>query len=204
LIIVYLLSSVVILVLFRVIYKAKCHHVIKLPKTINHEDILDAKILIQKLNTPQSFVAWFADAFRYDWDKFWIRSLDAFPQSAEQSIKSKKGICLDAAYLALVCLRASGHNVTGLNVYFRRRTLKGGTMHSVCLLEQSDALSMKYYVLGDTNLPKIIKGPFPNIKSAAQYISSCHSVPLGGYTTGLPSYHLCLYYFYKFLPVGEK
>jgi hypothetical protein len=153
----------------------------------------DPHQVMDRLNSPVLFEYWFAHNFAYDWSKFWITAPDAYPQSAERSIRTKEGICFDAAYLAYKCLKRTGYDATGLNVYFGRRARSGAIMHSVCIIKMKDLDKSVYYRLADTNSPGYIQGPFESVKAVAERIAQGHGVPLGRYTTGLPSYHYHLF-----------
>lgn len=151
------------------------------------------QVVIDRLNSPQLFEYWFSHNFTYDWSKFWITTPTAYPQSAESSIKTKKGICFDAAYLAYKCLKQAGYDVTGLNVYFKTRTRRGGIMHSVCIIKKEDFNKITYYKLADTNSPGSISGPYESIKAIAEHVANRHGVSLGRYFTGVPRYDFSLF-----------
>ena len=148
----------------------------------------DPHKVMDRLNSPELFEYWFAHNFKYDWSKFWITAPRAYPQSAETSIKIKKGICFDAAYLAYVCLKRAGYDVTGLNVYFVGRAPSRAIMHSVCILKKEEFNEIKFYKLGDTNTPGRIVGPYDSIQKVAEDIASMHGVHLKRYVTGVPHY----------------
>ena len=153
----------------------------------------DPQKVIDRLNSPELFEVWFASNFTYDWSKFYITTRTASPQTAEITIKTKKGICFDAAFLAYTCLKRAGYDVTGLNVYFRTKTRVGSIMHSVCILKMQWADKISYYKIADTMSPGFVFGPFDSIEAIAEYIARMHGVALKIYTTGVPSYHYDLF-----------
>lgn len=153
----------------------------------------DPHKVMDRLNSPELFEYWFAHNFKYDWSKFWITAPSAYPQSAETSIKTKTGICFDAAYLAYVCLKRAGYDVTGLNVYFVGRDPNRAIMTSVCVLKKEEFNEIKYYKLGDINTRGRIVGPYDSIQLVAEDIASMHGVHLKRYVTGVPHYDYSLW-----------
>jgi hypothetical protein len=148
--------------------------------------------VIDRLNAPELVQFWFLNNFTYAWRKFWIRTSSAGPQSAATTLRTKKGICFDAAYLAYVCLKRAGYDATGLNVYFGTRTRERAIMHSVCIFKSNENGKIVYYKLADTSYRGHIEGPFSTIKAIAENVAFRAGVSVGTYITGKPAYHYSL------------
>ena len=154
----------------------------------------DVNAVMDRLNSPELFEYWFCRNFGYDWSKFSITTPIAYPQTAEFTIKTKKGVCFDAAYLAYVCLKRSGYDVTGLNVYYKGKNAIGATAKIVCILRRQDSDKIRYYKLADTWIGECyIRGPFDSIQEIAEHIALMSGLPLKTYTTGLPYYDINLW-----------
>jgi hypothetical protein len=153
----------------------------------------DPEAVIERLNAPELVQYWFVNNFSYDWSKFWITRPDALPQSAERSVKTKRGICIDAAHLAYTCLTRAGYDATGLNIYFAGRAKGGAIMHSVCIYKATENGRAVYYKLADTHQRSRIEGPYTSMRSAAEAVAGQYGIGLGSYHTGLPAYHYNLW-----------
>ncbi len=148
--------------------------------------------IIDRLNAPELVQYWFVRNFMYDWSKFWVTAPSALPQSVKRTIKTKKGVCYDAAYVAYTCLKRAGYDATGLNVYYDRRATKRAAMHSVCIFKANENSKIVYYKLTDTSYRRHIEGPFRTIKAVAEKVAFRAGVSVGTYTTGIPEYHWSL------------
>jgi hypothetical protein len=153
----------------------------------------DPTAVIERLNAPGLVQYWFVNNFSYDWSKFYINTPDALPQSAERTIKIKRGICIDAAHLAYTCLTRAGYDATGLNIYFAGRAQGGAIMHSVCVYKTVENDRAVYYKLADTHRRSRIEGPYASMRSAAEAVAHQYGIALGSYHTGLPAYHYNLW-----------
>lgn len=154
----------------------------------------DADAIIDRLNDPQLLEYWLYKNFIYDWKKYYAMTKTGIPKSVAHTIQSKRGVCLDAANLGVVCLRQAGYDVTGLNVYFTQKSRVGALMHAVCLLHVTSEGKDEYYKLADTNAlsPYQYRGPFKSIKEIAVAVAEMHKVPLYKYSTGLAQLDLSL------------
>jgi hypothetical protein len=153
----------------------------------------DSHVIIDRLNSPRLFEYWFKRNFTYDWSKFYITAQTALPKRPVDTISSRKGICFDAAHLAVTCLERAGYDVTGLNVYFAGRSRESAVMHSVCLLRIKQSEKTVYYKLADTNGPHPKRGPFESIKEIASAVAANNGAPLGKFVTGMPSLDMSHY-----------
>ena len=154
---------------------------------------IDSDAIIDRLNSPRLFEYWFSRNFTYDWSKFYITTPTALPKIPADTISSRKGICFDAAHLAVTCLKRAGYDVTGLNVYFAGRSRENAVMHSVCLLRIERSGTTDYYKLADTNGPHPKRGPFGSIEEIAEAVAANNGAPLGRYLTGIPSLDMSNY-----------
>lgn len=143
----------------------------------------DPKSIIDRLNSPELLEYWLMQNFKYDWDRFNPRRAHNAPQSAEKTIRRKKGVCHDAAYLAYVCLKRAGYDVTTLNVWYSKQATRGGGGHAVCVIKMKQIDEDVYYIVGDTNAPGFIVGPIESIKAAAKRIAKIYGVKR--YVTGM-------------------
>ena len=145
--------------------------------------------VIDRLNAPELFELWFGINFVYDWGKLPIKDAHASLQTAEQSIKSRTGVCTDAAFLACHCLTKAGYETMALRAYFfkdsSRHPLGGFVGHTVCVVHVEGAL----YIKGDTHLLERTGRSFGTYREIAEYIARCHGVPLDGYLTGMDAYY---------------
>jgi len=152
----------------------------------------DSNEVMDRLNSPELVEYWSWRNFDFDKSKIgmtsWITRV--YPQAAEFTIKTKKGICFDLAYLTYECLKRSGYDVIGLNVYYKGKNSEGSIMHSVCILKIQESNKISYYKIGDSNTrsPNSMDGPFKSIEAIAERVAQFWGLQLKTYTTGLPLY----------------
>jgi len=144
----------------------------------------DPENVIDRLNSPEIFEYWFARHWTYHHSKRW-KGAPRKAQPAYTSIKKRMGVCHDLANLACVCLKRAGYEVTGLNVYFKKRDVFGGA-HSVCILIEKELDKKVYYRVADRTDFGKVKGPYGSIEEVAKDIAGYQGVKR--YTTGRPGF----------------
>ena len=149
----------------------------------NPQDVMD------RLNAPILFERWLRRNFKYNFKKLPVRDPMSALQSAKQTLKIKKGICTDAAYLAYICLGRAGYETIPLRAYFHKMSsqhpLGAFVGHTICVIKKGN----EFYMAGDTNLMEFTKRPFRDLKEIAEYMAEFQGCRLKGYTTGLDAFY---------------
>ena len=149
----------------------------------NPQDVMD------RLNAPILFERWLRRNFKYNFKKLPVRDPWSALQPAKQTLKIKKGICTDAAYLAYICLCKAGFETIPLRAYFHKESSKhplGAFVgHTICVIKKGN----KFYMAGDTNLMEMTKRPFKDLKEIAEYMAEFQGCLLQGYTTGFDAFY---------------
>ena len=149
----------------------------------NQQDVMD------RLNAPILFERWLRKNFKYDFSKLPIRDPFSALQSAKRSLKRKKGVCTDAAYLAYICLGKAGYETIPLRAYFHKESsqhpLGAFVGHTICVIKKGN----EFYMTGDSNAMEMTKRPFRNLKEIAEYMAEFQGCFLQAYTTGFDAFY---------------
>jgi len=149
----------------------------------NPQDVMD------RLNAPIVFELWLRRNFKYNWKKLPVRNPMSALQSAKQTLKIKKGVCMDAAYLAYICLGKAGYETIPLRAYFYKKSSQSPlgyfVSHTVCVIKKGN----EFYMAGDTNAMEMTKRPFSDLKEIAEYIAEFQGCSLKGYVTGYDAFY---------------
>jgi len=153
----------------------------------NPQDVMD------RLNAPILFEPWLRRNFKYNYKKLPVRNPMSALQPANRTLKIKKGICTDAAYLAYICLGKAGYETIPLRAYFHKESsqhpLGAFVGHTICVVKKGN----EYYMAGDTNLLEMTKRPFRDLKEIAEYIAEFQGCSLQGYATGFDAFYRLRY-----------
>ena len=149
----------------------------------NPQDIMD------RLNSPEVFEYWFRRNFKYDWSKLPVRDPVSALQSAKRSLIKKKGVCMDAAYLAYICLGKAGYETIPLRAYFHKESsqhpIGAFVGHTICVIKKGN----EFYMAGDSNAMEMTKRPFRDLKEIAEYMAEFQGCSLKGYAIGFDAFY---------------
>ena len=160
-------------------------------KTYNTDKWKDPSEIMDRLNSPHLFDLFFSDNIAYDFAKlkaivserrgfeYWF----SYIQSAKLTIKTRKGVCLDAANMAVEILKKSGYEVKPLQVkYLGPCRISGTNRHFVGLLKENRF----YFKIADTYYIKEgVVGPFKSIKEIAEAIAEFAGTSMAEYSLSL-------------------
>lgn len=153
----------------------------------NPQDVMD------RLNAPILFERWLRKNFKYNFKKLPVRNPMSALQPSKQTLKIKKGVCTDAAYLAYICLGKAGYETIPLRAYFHKESsqhpLGAFVGHTICVIKKGN----EFYMAGDSNAMEMTKRPFRELKEIAEYMAEFQGCPLKGYTTGLDAFYRLRY-----------
>ena len=146
----------------------------------------DPATVMQRLNAPELVEYWFERQFIYDWGKFRMPP-PMYGQSAAKTIRTRKGVCYDAANFARECLLTGGYKATGLNILLS----PGGRVrgHSVCVVSMDLPSGTRFYKFADTRyLHRAIGVPYDSYRSMAEAMAREYGQHLKRYNVGRPAF----------------
>jgi hypothetical protein len=159
-------------------------------KTYHTDKWKDPIEIMDRLNSPHLFDLFFRDNIAYDYAKFmmilgdhrYFENWVSYLQSANTTIKRRKGVCQDATNLAVEILTKAGYDVKPLQVKFRSRATTGSDGTWVAVLKEGGLL---YKIAENYFQYDGIVGPYKSIKEIAEKVSESKGVFIKDYSLSL-------------------